>query len=58
MSLYLPLKVIRVLRKKVESSWKGRAKMVVVCYHEDSVELEGQEANSRYLDNLLLIFKK
>ena len=57
-SLYLPLKTIRVLRKKVGSSWKGRAKMVVVCYNAGSVELEGQEANSRYLDNLLLIFKK
>ena len=32
--------------------------MVVACYNEGSVELEGQEENSRYLDNLLLIFKK
>ena len=30
--------------------------MVVVCYNADAVELVGQEASTRYIDKLLLIY--
>ena len=59
MSLYLPPKVIRVLGTEVGVKYgEVEPRWWVTCYNADMVELEGEEASSRYVDKLLLKFKK